>query len=206
MECRLIVQRLSDDARLPCRASALAAGYDVFSAVDTVVPPRGRACVRTDLCIAVPSGTYGRITSLSGLAAKHFVDVGAGVVDADYRGNVTVLLFNHDEHTAFDVRKGDRIAQLVIEEILTPEVEEVGETPNQPEKVKPPPPPGYVPSVTIAVHADASDAPLDSAETHEQAEAGLGTVLSSSGTTSVRGERLVAERTRLVADHATPKP
>jgi len=125
---RLVVQRLSDDARLPCRGSAHAAGYDLASAEDTVVPPRGKARVRTDLCIAVPRGTYGRIAPRSGLAAKHFIDVGAGVVDADYRGNVIVLLFNHDV-SAFVIRKGDRIAQLVLELIVTPEVHEVTDTP-----------------------------------------------------------------------------
>jgi dUTP pyrophosphatase len=134
----LVVQRLSDDARLPRRGSTHAAGYDLASAEDTVVPPRGKARVRTDLCIAVPQGTYGRIAPRSGLAANHFIDVGAGVIDEDYRGNVVVLLFNHDENTAFVVRKGDRIAQLVLERIANPDVVEVAHTPLDP---TPPPPP-----------------------------------------------------------------
>jgi dUTPase len=62
-----------------------------------VVPARGKVCVKTGLQIAIPSGTYARIAPRSGLAAKHFIDTGAGVVDEDYRGEVMVLLFNHGE-------------------------------------------------------------------------------------------------------------
>jgi dUTP pyrophosphatase len=72
------------------------------------------------------SHTDGRIAPRSGLAAKHFIDTGAGVIDADYRGPVKVLLFNHAD-TDFEVKEGDRIAQLVIERIYTPEVVEVQE-------------------------------------------------------------------------------
>ena len=63
----------------------------------------------------------GRIAPRSGLAVKHFIDTGAGVIDSDYRGEVKVLLFNHSE-VDFDIKEGDRIAQLVIERIYTPEV------------------------------------------------------------------------------------
>ena len=66
----------------------------------------------------------GRIAPRSGLASKHMIDTGAGVIDADYRGQVKVLLFNHGEKD-FEVREGDRIAQLVLERIYTPEVVEV---------------------------------------------------------------------------------
>lgn len=68
----------------------------------------------------------GRIAPRSGLASKHFIDTGAGVIDADYRGEVKVLLFNHAE-TDFEIKEGDRIAQLVLERIYTPEVVEVQE-------------------------------------------------------------------------------
>lgn len=79
--------------------------------------------VPTDLSIACPPGTYARIAPRSGLAAKNFIDVGAGVVDADYRGNVTVILFNFGK-SEFVVKKGDRIAQLILEKIAMAEVEE----------------------------------------------------------------------------------
>lgn len=63
----------------------------------------------------------GRVAPRSGLAVKHFIDTGAGVIDSDYRGQVKVLLFNHSE-VDFGIKEGDRIAQLVIERICTPEV------------------------------------------------------------------------------------
>ncbi|GAB2246755.1 hypothetical protein Droror1_Dr00006637 [Drosera rotundifolia] len=120
----LKVKKLSDKAVLPSRASPLSAGYDLSSAVETKVPARGKALVATDLSIAIPEGTYARIAPRSGLAWKHSIDVGAGVIDADYRGPVGVILFNHSD-IGFEVKVGDRIAQLVIEKIMTPDVVEV---------------------------------------------------------------------------------
>ncbi|KAG6408760.1 hypothetical protein SASPL_131781 [Salvia splendens] len=120
----LRVKRLSEKAVLPSRGSPLSAGYDLSSAAETKVPARGKALVPTDLSVAVPEGTYARIAPRSGLAWKHSIDVGAGVVDADYRGPVGVILFNHSE-VDFEVKVGDRIAQLIIEQIVTPEVAEV---------------------------------------------------------------------------------
>ncbi|KAL4186042.1 hypothetical protein AMTRI_Chr09g31800 [Amborella trichopoda] len=120
----LRVKKLSTNAVLPSRASALAAGYDLHSASATVVPARRKALVPTDLSISIPPGTYARIAPRSGLAWKHSIDVGAGVIDADYRGPVGVILFNHSD-TDFQVYTGDRIAQLIIEKIVTPQVVEV---------------------------------------------------------------------------------
>ncbi|CAG9938409.1 unnamed protein product [Clonostachys rosea f. rosea IK726] len=94
--------------------------------LDTTVPARGKVLVSTDISIACPAGTYGRIAPRSGLASKNFIDTGAGVIDADYRGEVKVLLFNHAE-TDFEIKEGDRIAQLVLERIYTPDVVEVQE-------------------------------------------------------------------------------
>lgn len=120
-QAQLKVKLLSEHATLPTRGSQRAAGYDLHSAQDTVVPSRGKQLVLTDLAVQVPPGTYGRIAPRSGLAARHFIDVGAGVVDEDYRGNVAVLLFNHSNED-YAVGRGDRIAQLVLERIATPEV------------------------------------------------------------------------------------
>lgn len=89
-----------------------------------VVEPRGKAIVPTDLKVAVPLGTYGRVAPRSGLAAKHFIDVGAGVVDEDYRGPLGVVLFNHSD-TPFEVKLGDRVAQFICEKIVYPGVVEV---------------------------------------------------------------------------------
>ncbi|KAL8141163.1 hypothetical protein V2J09_007184, partial [Rumex salicifolius] len=118
------VKKLLEKAVLPSRASPLSAGYDLSSAVDTKVPARGKALVATELSIAIPEGTYARIAPRSGLAWKHSIDVGAGVIDADYRGPVGVILFNHSD-VEFEVKSGDRIAQLIIQKITTPDVIEV---------------------------------------------------------------------------------
>ncbi|CAJ2501113.1 Uu.00g039660.m01.CDS01 [Anthostomella pinea] len=123
---QLMIKKLSDKARLPTRGSAFAAGYDLYASNETVVPARGKVLVDTDIAIAVPAGTYGRIAPRSGLASKNFIDTGAGVIDADYRGQVKVLLFNHGE-TDFAISEGDRVAQLIIERIYTPEILEVAE-------------------------------------------------------------------------------
>lgn len=66
------------------------------SCEDTVIPARGRKLVKTGIAIHTPPGTYGRVAPRSGLAVNHFIDVGAGVIDEDYRGEVRVLLFNHE--------------------------------------------------------------------------------------------------------------
>ncbi|EGO27285.1 hypothetical protein SERLADRAFT_435048 [Serpula lacrymans var. lacrymans S7.9] len=121
---QLLIKRLSDKARLPTRGSALSAGYDLYSAEKKVIPAHGKALVDTQLSIAVPAGTYGRVAPRSGLASKFMIDTGAGVIDADYRGVVFVLLFNLSDKD-FQVEEGDRIAQLIMERIYTPEVLEV---------------------------------------------------------------------------------
>ena len=90
------------------------------------MPAAGKALVKTDLSIAVPEGTYGRIAPRSSLAWKNSIHVGAGVIDGDYRGTVGVVLFNLSTQDFF-VMKGDRIAQLILEKILIAEVEEVDE-------------------------------------------------------------------------------
>ncbi|CAG9464349.1 unnamed protein product [Pedinophyceae sp. YPF-701] len=120
----LKIKKLSEHATIPARGSKGAAGYDLSAAHDTVVPARGKELVKTDLSIAIPEGTYARIAPRSGLAWKNFIDTGAGVVDFDYRGPVGVILFNHGD-TDFAVKRGDRVAQLILEKIVTPEVVEV---------------------------------------------------------------------------------
>ncbi|KAG1857170.1 dUTP pyrophosphatase [Suillus tomentosus] len=121
---QLLVKRLSDKAKIPTRGSNLAAGYDLYSAEKKAIPAHGKALVDTQLSIAVPAGTYGRVAPRSGLASKFMIDTGAGVIDADYRGVVFVLLFNLSDKD-FQVEEGDRIAQLIIERIYTPDVMEV---------------------------------------------------------------------------------
>ncbi|KAG9643358.1 dUTP diphosphatase, partial [Aureobasidium melanogenum] len=124
----LQIKLLSATARAPTRGSAFAAGYDLYASKSTTVPARGKVLADTDISIAVPADTYGRVAPRSGLAAKHSIDVGAGVIDADYRGPLKVLLFNLGE-TDFAINEGDRIAQLIIERIYTPEVLVVDQLP-----------------------------------------------------------------------------
>ena len=101
-----------------------AAGYDLYSTEEKVVPGKGKALIDTEISITVPPGTYGRIAPRSGLASKFMIVTGAGVIDADYRGKVFVLLFNHADED-FEVKKGERIALLILERNSTPEVKEV---------------------------------------------------------------------------------
>ena len=82
----LQVKLISEKAIVPKRGSERAAGYDLYSSEDTLVPARGRKLIKTGVSIAVPAGNYARVAPRSGLALKNFIDVGAGVVDEDYRG------------------------------------------------------------------------------------------------------------------------
>lgn len=120
----LSFKKLSLHAKAPIKGSEQAAGYDLFSAEVAVIKPGGRVCIKTDLELSIPFGCYGRIAPRSGLAAKYGIDVGAGVVDSDYRGNVTALLFNFGTKD-FHVTRGDRIAQLILEKIHHAELVEV---------------------------------------------------------------------------------
>nr|XP_025664560.1 deoxyuridine 5'-triphosphate nucleotidohydrolase-like [Arachis hypogaea] len=90
----LKVEKLSDNAVLPSRASPLSAGYDLSIAVETKISARGKTLVATDRSISIPEGTYACIALRLGFALKHSIDVGAGVIDADYRRPVGMILFN----------------------------------------------------------------------------------------------------------------
>ena len=124
MASQLRFVKMSSRASSPVRGSADAAGLDLRAAESISIPAGGRACVKTDLQVAIPVGYYGRIAARSGLALKYGVAVGGGVVDADFRGGVGVILFNHGEE-AFQVHCHDRIAQLIIEAIICPTPVEV---------------------------------------------------------------------------------
>jgi dUTP pyrophosphatase len=117
----LLIKKLVGDATVPRRATELAAGYDISASEDAKIPSHGRFAVSTGISIGLPGGTYGRIAPRSGLAYKFGIDVLAGVIDADYRGEVKVILYNFGEHP-FVIQKGDRIAQLIIEKNETPDV------------------------------------------------------------------------------------
>jgi dUTP pyrophosphatase len=117
----LLVKKLVDNAVTPARGSEGAAGYDLSSVVDIKVPALGRVAVSTGLSIRVPDGTYGRISPRSGLAYKYGIDVLAGVLDFDYTGEVIVILYNTTDRD-YIIYAGDRVAQLILEKIETPDV------------------------------------------------------------------------------------
>lgn len=93
----LRVKRLSEFATIPVRASTRAAGYDLFAAYECTIPANGKALVKTDLSLAIPMGHYGRIAPRSSLALKNHIDIGAGVIDEDYRGPLGIVMFNFGE-------------------------------------------------------------------------------------------------------------
>jgi len=113
------VSKLSSDAVVPRRANVGDAGYDLVASEDIVISPNERALVLTGISIEIPNDCYARVAPRSGLAVKKGIQVGAGVVDSTYRGEVKVLLFNHGDQL-FEIKKGDRIAQMIFEKIYTP--------------------------------------------------------------------------------------
>jgi dUTP pyrophosphatase len=111
--------KLHPAAKLPARGSAEAAGLDLFSIEDVTLEAGARALVRTGLSVAIPRGFYGRIAPRSGLAVRHGLDVLAGVIDSDYRGEIMCALVNHGRET-LTLAAGARVAQLIVEAIITP--------------------------------------------------------------------------------------
>lgn len=112
-------QRLDARAVLPMRGSEAAAGLDLYSIEPVRLEPGQRALVGTGLAVAVPEGFYGRLAPRSGLATKNGLDVLAGVIDADYRGEIGCLIFNAGNETV-ELPEQSKICQLIIEKISTP--------------------------------------------------------------------------------------
>ena len=121
-------KRVHPDAVLPGYAKPGDAGMDLRSVEELSVPPRGRALVRTGLVMALPPGYEAQVRPRSGLALKSGITVlnTPGTIDAGYRGEVGVILFNTTDEP-FAVRKGDRIAQLVIAAVVEAQVVEAAE-------------------------------------------------------------------------------
>jgi dUTP pyrophosphatase len=132
MILNLRIARLPHGADLPLPAyqSAFAAGLDLYAAVPADAPivlaPGAQATIPTGITLALPPGTEGQVRPRSGLAARHGVTVlnTPGTIDADYRGEVAVVLINHGQ-ASFEVARGMRIAQLVVAPILRVTVSEV---------------------------------------------------------------------------------
>ena len=109
-------RRLVPEARVPERAHAGDAGYDLRSVEEVELVPGGRAPVRTGISVAIPGGYAGFILPRSGLAVRHGISLvnAPGLIDSGYRGEILLPLINHDRQVTFRVEEGTRIAQLVL--------------------------------------------------------------------------------------------
>ena len=113
------VKKLSENATIPSQGTSFAAGYDLYAAEDAVVVCGTRKLIKTNISMEINPGYYGRIAPRSGLAYKNGIDILAGVIDSDYRGDIGVILYNTDKNIDFTVKKGDRIAQIIFEACYT---------------------------------------------------------------------------------------
>jgi dUTP diphosphatase len=126
----LSFKKLDPRAILPARGSALAAGLDLCAIEDLTIGPKQRTLAHTGLAVVIPEGYYGRLAPRSGLATRNGMDVLAGVIDADYRGEIGCLLYNSGDET-IHLPAQSKICQLIIEKIITPTAvwaDEISET------------------------------------------------------------------------------
>lgn len=117
------IKLLASNAKVPQRANECAAGYDLFSLYNYTLHPHQRLLVQTGIAMEIPDGYYGRIAPRSGLAMKKGIDIMAGVIDSDYRGELGVLLLNTDPEKVFYIESGDKIAQIVFEKYYSFDIE-----------------------------------------------------------------------------------
>ena len=117
-------KKLSGNAICPRRGSRHAAGLDLASAESKIIPAQSTGVIKTDLAFSLPARTYGRLAARSSLAVQHSIGIGAGVIDRDYRGNISIVIINRSREP-FEVRIGDYVAQLIIEKICSPRLLEV---------------------------------------------------------------------------------
>lgn len=136
----LKVKRLTETAKLPTRAHSTDAGLDLYADEDVIIRAGHRGVIKTGIAISIPEGKVGLIWPRSGLAVKQGVHVMAGVIDSSYRGEILVCLLNTQpnelnyerdgdkyelEGPCVAIRKGDKIAQLLIQDVYLYDVEEV---------------------------------------------------------------------------------
>ena len=120
----LFFKKLTQNAFAPFRATEGSAGVDLSSAYSYKVLKGGRTLVLTDLQVKLPAGCYGRIAPRSGISLWHGIHVGAGVIDSDYRGQIGILIYNLGDED-YEIKPGDRVAQLICEKICIPVIHEV---------------------------------------------------------------------------------
>jgi dUTP pyrophosphatase len=131
MSVKVLIKRLDPGVPLPIYAKGGDAGADIVSAVDITLAPGERALVPTGISIALPDGYVALVHPRSGLAIKHGVTMvnAPGTVDAGYRGELQIILINHDPSQSVSFKRGDRIAQLVIQQVERAEFVEVESLP-----------------------------------------------------------------------------
>jgi len=115
----LKVKKLDPEAIIPTRANKTDAGYDLYALEDVEIPAINHRLIKTGISMAIPVGYVGLIWPRSGLAYKSGLDVFAGVIDAGYRGDVGVILYNSRVNNHYQVKKGDRIAQILFQKVKT---------------------------------------------------------------------------------------
>jgi len=118
------VKRLSNKAIQPTKGSRLVAGHDIYPISEFTIPAHGQVLVETGIAIELPKGTYPRSAPQSGLASKKGVAITRGVIDVDYPGEMRVIMINQGKAYG-RIQEGDRITQLIIEKINTPDIMEV---------------------------------------------------------------------------------
>ncbi|MBA2952441.1 dUTP diphosphatase [Nocardioides sp. MAH-18] len=130
-DLQVLVQRLDPALPLPAYAHPGDAGADLLTTVDVDLAPGERVLVPTGIALALPDGYVALVHPRSGLAARHGLSIvnTPGTIDAGYRGEVKVLLINHDPRESIRLRRGDRVAQLVIQRFERAGFVEVGELP-----------------------------------------------------------------------------
>ena len=119
-----LVKKLSEKANISTKGSNLAAEYDLYSAEEKIIPLKTWMLVDAQISIQIPENCYTCIAPRSGLTIKSSINIGAGVIDADYRGPIKICIINNGQ-SDFIIKIGDRIAQLILERIISPMVQEV---------------------------------------------------------------------------------
>ena len=120
---------LSDKCFEPKRASPDSIGYDLFTPINFNLKPEEVRLIPTDLALGFPKGVYGHIAEKSGLALHYNISIKAGAIDPGYRGNVGVIIRNDSKEIPFECKRGEPIAQVILEWAATPLVERVDELP-----------------------------------------------------------------------------
>ncbi|UXR49094.1 dUTP diphosphatase [Staphylococcus simulans] len=149
---KLQIKLLSENATMPTRANVTDAGYDIYAAETKILEPQEKAIIKTDLAVNIPQGYVGLLTSRSGVSSKTHLVIETGKIDAGFHGNMGINIKNDEQQTneiglhfngvdgkplettdnhvflrTYKINKGDKLAQLVIVPVWTPELEEVAE-------------------------------------------------------------------------------